>query len=546
MVGASVKVGGIGFDSGMNKPEACFGVGEEGIHSVGKVYERVRVKVKRRREECNLVRHKGRDVCQGVRRGELRRFKRLIEEKRMDRAVEVYRGLSKDEVGGIFECMVGEDMEHSLSVGRLLCMSGDEVLGLRYYRRYVEGGGDPKWDRMRDEASYFYVNGRGELGLKLCDFIFRRKGGVEEGVIRFVEKTFGQRDVLGVEYVLWAEVEDAEELYERCVWLIECGHGERVNAYVLKNLDEWIENKSEEALRQNIRGLVDLAVIVNSRGHFQRLIEKTCGGDLACSLLKKIVRGSPARIDFLRNIKLIKGKRDETVEESLLNRVYIDQDLVVPGLVSMKDMEVKVSGWIYHLKQRGGILEDILLAMCRYVERDPRFTIDLYTVTEGQLWAQRGEYVRGNCDYRYRRVGITVSVFEKIFGATLMHELVHMLMNVLYSNGGDPFCRECQGVRKEKLEGAYKKVEAMLVQVGGEEGLELRRTRDILNDVGSSLQYENEDKYSEYVARYAEILAMGYEDDPTVRDLVKPLRDYWEEYIVPDIKGYLEQVRGEK
>lgn len=120
------------------------------------------------------------------------------------------------------------------------------------------------------------------------------------------------------------------------------------------------------------------------------------------------------------------------------------------------------------------------------------------------------------------------------FVGTLVHEWGHQMMDVLYRNNCNPY-----GFLDWNRSGVYQEaitqLEANLDGIAWGESVQLDAVKSRF-DLSS---YHKRSYNCEYVVRLPQVMASGYYKDERVKEVLKPLKDYWDKYIQPDIDKYI-------
>lgn len=120
----------------------------------------------------------------------------------------------------------------------------------------------------------------------------------------------------------------------------------------------------------------------------------------------------------------------------------------------------------------------------------------------------------------------------------LAHEFCHLVMNLVYENGGKPYFKhriECKTRFEEIVNQIYK-----WTSRGDDNDTEAEQYDDECNGLISSVfqQYKKEDFHAELIARVVQILVQYCDNDDKseyLQNKYKILFDFWQNFVVPDL-----------
>lgn len=479
-------------------------------------------------------------------------------------AVAGYGALPRGEGQGVLEEFVKAGEGGVMVAGRVLQLAGDGELALDYYKRYfnAEGGLKVFWD----EVLYYYASGNREMGEKLFDHaMWRLKMRVTLGFITelyelgkefealiFLDRMHSaraagdnrvgfaraylsgsRRSDMAIMYVQRVPVSRLRDVVMECEYMIERGAGGQARGRARSILDDLKKGEGFD----DVLSALDLVMITGSSEDFNVVVKEMCEGDFASSKLKAFTRGKPSRLDMLRNVSLQCSEDTDTIEGLILSKVKVDPDFKNRAFLGGVDLGAEVKKVVMELKEKGGIVKDILQAVCVYAKYEPRFSIDLYDYDEGTYWAQKGEFVAGQFCDKNKRVSMATRLSMENFGPILIHELTHLVLGVLYGNKGNPYKsgRRARDERTRCMQ-VSKHFEELKPGEDDDEVLVAKR----FAQVKELSVYDNDNKHGEYVARYVEHFGGGHGGKDYFHKLVKPMDKFWNKFVEPRLRRYLE------
>lgn len=509
--------------------------------------------------------------------GGVRKLVNLVRSVDFGGAVGLCRVLEKDQVREAFEVVVKEEEHFALKVGRILVKLGEREWAQEYYERAVDFDSVSGY-MLKLEGDLIYDEEEFELACELYKYSLRERmfgfeqeerlivlrlyqHGYREEVLRhmslmcedvpwegnvleFAGSFFGQSaegggDLVAVDFVVREECGSARECVERFEWLIGKARGEVVLEYVKRGLEKCLEEEDDEKLKEELPDKLRLAVMLGEKQGFDKLVERCCGGDYGHDAVKDFTSGSwpsvASLMDFHDPYHLVDSR---CVVSTLLGRFCVSKGYGEEAFIEQWGViRPGLEGLLKSLLEQYRLFNDILRAAGVLAVEDPRFKIHLFSHKErGENWKVPEILLLGRAHVKYRKVAMTVEVGDHRFGGVLLHELTHVLMHVLYSNGASPHS-DVDGERKQAYVEVVSKVEALLDSAMTEESDAHKHVRENFQHMRKS--YRQEEHGWEYIARYPEMVAYGFYGDEQARELLLPLKEYWDKYVVWDLKAYI-------
>lgn len=266
----------------------------------------------------------------------------------------------------------------------------------------------------------------------------------------------------------------------------------------------------------------------------------------------------------------------ENIYNTILNQCFINEQVLSHGLgiyqqdaLTIKDVRELLLKDLIKLSQEHEIVEQLLHATAIYLKKNPDARIDFMKYDQVIASMLKGIY-----DYNegQKFVGISLTgmttfskySMSKKWLETLIHELTHQLMQILYNNNAKPYKKEdLQRVdayhsalgetiialnqnqpllHKDQKQKTFKMNQGTMTT---NQDYYINRAYDVL-DIMST--YDRSQYDAEYIVRLPQIVtsreSCGANEDPkedqqAVTKIFQPLTEYWNTYIKPDMEAYI-------
>lgn len=249
------------------------------------------------------------------------------------------------------------------------------------------------------------------------------------------------------------------------------------------------------------------------------------------------------------NEGIFKSKMN-SITKIISQRIHIDYRMSEKYKVSPELIKQFIETLLYESLKDNDIVFDILYALALSIENDPVFGMYIFDkkMNLNNLMSNENLMLGSYSEYHNT---ITISNdFNEIahFKGSLIHEITHKLMDVLYKNHTNPY-RLTDSKAKNAYANLIKNLELKLNQLQKKYG-------DLNGDINTGNElydytircFMNIKKYSktdqqicEYIVRYPQLIAAEKYGDKQVRELMQPLADYWNQYVLPDIRNYIDK-----
>lgn len=268
--------------------------------------------------------------------------------------------------------------------------------------------------------------------------------------------------------------------------------------------------------------------------------------------------------------------KQENICNFILNNCFTNEQILSYGknhfdndVMTMKDVREILFNELHKLSRNYEIIDQILHVTAIYLKKNPDARIDFMKYDQLIASMLKGLYSHGENE---KFVGIALSgynTFKKDKSEswlhTLVHELTHQLMQILYNNRANPY-NENDSKRIEDYNLAlWKTIDALNKNAhylhngqkqkkykfeGGygyfTQSYYLNYAYDALHYIRS--EYRPTDFDAEYIVRLPQILSSqeycganedSKQDQEIVDQILQPLTGFWNTYIKPDIDAYI-------
>lgn len=519
------------------------------------------------------------DPLEGMQKINAWHFELLLKAGDTCRAYFLYFQLRAEYLVAVFDRLILEDCRYGVIIGRLLVSVGRYDDAFYYYEQvarsiYVDGFGlKIEGDLFYHKRYFSFACRLYELALKkpplpcngvLLEAVFRIYWHVSKNkalayfeklkdrqpwggsVVKLAEDLRNKCGLYAALYVVSAaQWNSTHDCLDRYLWFIKIGRPSLGRDFLDSVFASFLEAQGSELIK-DLEVKFKLIIMAGRRGVYKALLQRACGGDENHPALMRLTSGSlswPRITDFMSVHSLLPGQGHDT----LLSYVHIslnyfsknEGDRNYTPLVScallLKNMDRVIKG----LDNRGSVFITSMLTFARTVaQRDPRFVICLFSEDERLMGWKVPERVLLGVSYgEYRKIGIAIGPNSVGFASTFIHELVHLLMSLLFDNNALPWPKGNAAMEQE-FRGAMNSLQEKVAMA--HQGVHSGPYRAVcigINDV--RIGYAQEQHPAEYIARYGEYITLGFTDDKEVRILLKPFEDYWNTHITPRLANYL-------
>lgn len=398
-------------------------------------------------------------------------------------------------------------------------------------RKVYEGG---FVEKALEYATLYGIKMQEEYAVKADVCIGSFPGVVEDDVLTDARMFFeGEHYDLGFRLCRAVPALSPYHILKRFEVMLNFGHVEEAKAYGREVLKEW-GDMDEQKVKKYFSPMVGLALVVGEEKEAEAIARRAQAGE----------GGSLKFCDVVDLKRVLKQKRlmERRVEQGessgafLVSRAQVDLGYFDRYAVSEARIAKALSVRVARAEERSEVSAKIIRAIHMHGKRDPRFVLDLFT-------SQMTDSIKGVYMSSLKRVGITLEVHHEEFESVLVHEFCHMLMDLLYDNATNPY-REKDKKMRYAFEDARYEVDKLRKRTIDNPSESYTKAVEIINAIGKGYCRDHSDL--ELIARYPQILAMGYGDDPEVQKLIKPIKDYWETYVAKDMEVFFEKTENKK
>lgn len=305
-------------------------------------------------------------------------------------------------------------------------------------------------------------------------------------------------------------------------------------------LEIWV-NQNKESLNNYITEKLALAESIYSSDYYDQLLDKylALNSNLTATRINAFTEASLK----LKSKKVHFRDRINSIPDMLGSRIRMDPRLSKRYDVSMESIQELFDTSIYEISKKSEMCFSILHAIALNAKSDSSFVIYLHNPTDNILDKRLGAY-----DLLFHHIIIKVDINDIDFKGIVIHEMSHKLMNTLYANQAKPY-RSDNNEAANAYQEAIKELEGKLDKIKEESNYLIKPKNVFLDIATQSLlnvrdSYYKEDHICEYIVRYPQSIADETYNDPEVKELMRPLADYWNQYIQPDLEKYINENGG--
>lgn len=234
------------------------------------------------------------------------------------------------------------------------------------------------------------------------------------------------------------------------IWMfISSGKMEDAQEYGNELLEYW-EKKSDQEVYDNLQGLLKVAVVIESEYYYSRMKEKAAKVlKEGASFKKNIVFNHE---NYFRTVGLGSDRTGGvSMVEVLASRMRMDPEYSKRHEISVQEFRYGIEYQLYdllkHMSHIDGdkeafILFDVFHVMAINLLKNPQEKIYLFLEHPGEGSGLVNRLFKismtgGRYDHQMKSVLVVLDVVEDTteFRGTLMHELTHKLMDIVFKNG---------------------------------------------------------------------------------------------------------------
>lgn len=310
-------------------------------------------------------------------------------------------------------------------------------------------------------------------------------------------------------------------------------------AYGNKMLEFWISQNDEE-IQIDLDEKLTLAAKVESIYYYEILKSKLNdkAEDTNSRKENNVIHNYSK---YLENTPLSPPAKDSSITDSLIQRTYINPDVLNHNNLSLEEARKMLEVDLYHLSKKNNIIFSILHIIALYARENPYFKLHIFY--ENPLG--KSEVLGLYTVFKKHAEVSQLPLNSQLFRETLTHEWTHQLMDILFHNLGNPYHANDHNAKIE-----WESIIHTIKQKVHDAPHELKNTSK-LNPFSNPYewmlcQYEDIKRYpdseygSEAIARFSQMLANDAYDDPKVHKFLCPISDYWIKYIQPVIDQYVQ------
>lgn len=312
--------------------------------------------------------------------------------------------------------------------------------------------------------------------------------------------------------------------------LIRNGKFTEAEEYGNKVLEYWV-SQSDRDIQQELDLKLKFAINMNADYYYAMLNEK--------ANIVDPVLGNYSQA--LANLPLNEKMKDLSITDFLVHRSYVNQDFLNNHNVSLEDARKMLEVDIYELVKKNDLIFSILHTVALNLKEDPYYKLHIFDKEPlGEILGSpsRGLFIEPLGTLHLAAMPLRSAILRQ----TLVHEFTHLLMKFLFHNNSKPFSKN-----DDKAKIAWDTVKETILEKLNNIPEEFRsvsrfspninpyeQTLIIYNDV--KRLYGESEYDSEFIARFPEIVASEAYEDPQVQEFLKPIYDYWMQFIKPAIE----------
>lgn len=327
---------------------------------------------------------------------------------------------------------------------------------------------------------------------------------------------------------------------------------EAVPSYYFDIIEALKAENDKEAIKEIKKALPSLdiwqSIIYERPGQYPKIISNltASGDDEMVRALERMFYKKEHCVSKLNSITEILG-----------DRLYIDNKISEKYNVSYDLIQQFIETILYETLKDHNEIFDILHAIALNLENDLNFAIYL-TFDENNLLFKNtineNKTIRlGHYSSSSNSLKI-VCDFSDILDlkGILVHEITHKLMDILYNNSSAPYrLKDKKAIHayKKAINEIKEKIEVIKEEYDYDDSIGADTGNELYDDainllIGIANNYKPEAQILEYVVIYPQLIASEKYNDDQVKELMKPLVNYWNQYVMPDIKNYIDEHGG--
>ncbi|PWU07195.1 MAG: hypothetical protein C5B43_00735 [Verrucomicrobia bacterium] len=391
----------------------------------------------------------------------------------------------------------------------------------------------------------FYQRGYTEEALELARLLFESSSiRYIRDTIRFIKLFFQDEkfEADAMELLEKVGFHSVDIYNDKIEFLANRGRGEEANILAKTLLEMWA---NEDSKNWNItRRKLWLAEKMHSSYFYEKILKNSKGYQFTKKDFETI-----KQFKELKKIE-VKEERNQTITDILCRHFYVDPKLCEQYDITLEAIQEITKSIFYEVLKENERSFDILHAVALAVKNtDFYFSIDILEDGHNCKHAECSRQPQGTYNSFNENVKLQWNIIHtKKFKGIIIHEMTHKLMDILYENNAKPYSFNNIEAR-EAFQKAVNELEYKLNSVkifsGRYGAFEIDRQRLYYSAIQSLLSvrrsYVENEFFCEYIARYPQSIATGTYRDNKVKNLMQPLATYWNDYIQPDIKKFIEQ-----
>lgn len=313
----------------------------------------------------------------------------------------------------------------------------------------------------------------------------------------------------------------------------------------IKIIEYWLEKRSHD-INTYSRGLLKLAQRLDTDFYYTKILDKITG------------RWSLENVNpFLLSFKSeFSEDNSQSLTEFLINRIKVNPIFLERYKVDMDTLRKMFEFELHELLSQDDLIFTIMHALALHGKENFSFSVKVFKSNK-----QNDDILVGG-EYNFITKGLNI-YYDRIsveLRKTLIHEWTHQLMDILYNNMMLPYSKE-DHEKKVEFNAAMQRVNKLIKCAYGhsndsdEKFWLLSRTGSLSDSTGNEAlksifnkvvaikySYKEMNHAAEYIVMLPEMLSVkGLAEDPLAQTILQPIIDYWNKFIAPDIKNYIDK-----
>lgn len=315
--------------------------------------------------------------------------------------------------------------------------------------------------------------------------------------------------------------------------------------YGNKVLEYWVSQNLEHILK-DINEKMNFAINIQSNYYYDEMLKimnailENTDIALKNTSIESIKHTLGLNSKRLQNLPLNANVKDISITDFLVHRTYIDQNFLNKYDISLNDARIMLEMDIYELLKENNIIFSILHAVALHAKEDPYYKLNIFKEEYFDTKTTAGkQQILGQCITSLGMIDFyNPTLKSHTIRSLLAHEWTHLLMNTLFHNSYDPFA-----ANDDKAKTAWENtMELIWKQVDETTNIDSSSPygEAITTYITLKNYYPIPNWGSEMIAYYSTIIANPkLYNDPQVKEFLKPITNYWTQYIQPAIDKYV-------